>query len=383
MKTKTIKTTLNQISLIKKTYDIVAENTGENFNVFQILGMETKEVKTHSKFLAELLNPKGTHYQGNKLLELFIRHLNNNERDKIKFDINSATVVVEKHIGPVTKDRGGRIDIFISDKMNNLICLENKINADERENQLLRYYNYGKDKGYDNFYILYLTLNGEDSVSIGKGKKYYKISYRKDIIHWLEDCKKESVSIPILREGITQYINLIKKLTNQTINIKMEKDIQDIISENLEESRLVYENYWKVCDKLKSEELKLIKTSINQQNNKITFKHLNKDRSDGFLIVLKKYEDIELAINIELDNDYYFFCLVKNEKRNFKNNDIQKELHSKIDIPMYTKGHTIGQSDSFVFNIDKDKYFFTEIDNRYKYEEFAIKVDEYYKLINS
>ena len=49
--------------------------------------------------------------------------------------------------------------------------------------------------------------------------------YKNDIIQWLEKCRKEAVTHSILRETITQYINLIKYLTHQTINENMEKEI--------------------------------------------------------------------------------------------------------------------------------------------------------------
>ena len=40
--------------------DKLAAATGENFNVFKILGVEAYEVGTHSAFLSELLSPQGT-----------------------------------------------------------------------------------------------------------------------------------------------------------------------------------------------------------------------------------------------------------------------------------------------------------------------------------
>ena len=43
---------------------------GENFNVFSILKMESKENETHSAFLGELLNPKGSHGFGSLFLKL-------------------------------------------------------------------------------------------------------------------------------------------------------------------------------------------------------------------------------------------------------------------------------------------------------------------------
>ena len=56
--------------LLKSIKPIVEENEqlraekeaqGEFFNIFSILGVERNEVHTHSAFLAELLNPKGSH----------------------------------------------------------------------------------------------------------------------------------------------------------------------------------------------------------------------------------------------------------------------------------------------------------------------------------
>jgi hypothetical protein len=46
--------------------------TGEQFNVFNILGIGHYEVKTHSPMLGELLNPKGRHGQGAMFLRLFL-----------------------------------------------------------------------------------------------------------------------------------------------------------------------------------------------------------------------------------------------------------------------------------------------------------------------
>ena len=75
-KKESVKQLLSQVNTINEAYKIVKQNTGEDFNIFGILGMERKEVKTHSKFLAELLNPKGSHLQGDMFLKLFIEYLN-------------------------------------------------------------------------------------------------------------------------------------------------------------------------------------------------------------------------------------------------------------------------------------------------------------------
>ena len=67
-----IQNLLTQIHVIQKKYDDIAEITGENFNIFKILKLEAHEVKTHSAFLAELLNPMGSHSLKDAFLKLFI-----------------------------------------------------------------------------------------------------------------------------------------------------------------------------------------------------------------------------------------------------------------------------------------------------------------------
>src|SRR5437660_12720896 len=90
--------------------DALAQATGEQFNIFQILRVGHLEVTTHSPILAELLNPKGRHGQGAAFLRLFLA------RFKIGgFDVERAKVNMEYHIGAITDKSGGRIDIVTKD----------------------------------------------------------------------------------------------------------------------------------------------------------------------------------------------------------------------------------------------------------------------------
>ena len=45
---------------------------GENFNVFRVLRIEGNEDKLHSRFIAELLNPRGSHDQGDAFRRFFL-----------------------------------------------------------------------------------------------------------------------------------------------------------------------------------------------------------------------------------------------------------------------------------------------------------------------
>lgn len=227
---------LQHVSIISKKYDDIAKITGENFNVFSIMSMESNERYTHSAFLGELLNPKGSHSQGSVFLKLFFNEIITlNEIEN--FDFENAKVILEEHIGLIDEEysKGGFIDIVIKDN-NNVIVIENKIYAGDQKNQLLRY-----KKHYKNCKMFYLNLFGEEpskesSGNLESGHDFYIISYYSEIINWLRKCHKETVEQPIIRETIKQYLYLIKKLTNQTTNQEMSEEIVKLISKYPNES---------------------------------------------------------------------------------------------------------------------------------------------------
>ncbi|MFI8379997.1 PD-(D/E)XK nuclease family protein [Leeuwenhoekiella sp. NPDC079379] len=240
----TYKKLLSETSRIISHQKDLAQLRGENFNVFSILKMESRENETHSAFLGELLNPNGSHGLGTLFLELFLKQL-----DVSHLEVDSTTVKLEHYIGGVKiKDvSGGRIDIFIEDAAGNSICIENKIYASDQEVQIARYCNYNTYKNK----VYYLTLEGdapsEDS-SIDKriDIDFYALSYKSEILEWLEQCQKEATRLPILRESINQYGILIKKLTNQLSDSKMEKEVENIIIANYQAASVIGDNIWKV-----------------------------------------------------------------------------------------------------------------------------------------
>jgi hypothetical protein len=224
---------ISQITTIRKQHEKVLELSGEKFNVFNILGLSTNEVRTHSAFIGELLNPKGSHCQKYIYLYQFTNLF------KIEnFDYTNSLLEIEKSVGYISDDKkdGGNIDIIITDKNNNAIIIENKIYAVDQENQLLRYYNYGKKK-CKSVYLFYLTLDGKEPSKFSTNEldktNYTCISYSNDIKKWLEICKEKSENQPIIRETLSQYINLIKELTNQSINRTMNFEIvKKIVSDD-------------------------------------------------------------------------------------------------------------------------------------------------------
>ena len=70
-----IRKLLEKVSTKIKYENKEKQKTAEDFNIFEILGVAHLEVSTHSAFIANLLNPKGSHSQGTKFLEKFLEFI--------------------------------------------------------------------------------------------------------------------------------------------------------------------------------------------------------------------------------------------------------------------------------------------------------------------
>lgn len=218
-------------------------NPKENFNIFKILGVQSRETRLHSALIAELLNPKGSHGLKNEPLKIFVKSFGREIKDL--FNYEKGDVKTEVFIGKI-KDNitGGRIDILIRDNLNTII-IENKIYAGDQENQLLRYKRAYQPK---DTLILYLTLDGHEASSIStnnemqSGIDYFCLSYKEDIVYWLEECKKIPQISPCVYETIQQYLNLIDDLTNTEMTAIRNNELLEILENNITESQEILIN---------------------------------------------------------------------------------------------------------------------------------------------
>lgn len=269
MDNESFKNLLEKIAIINQKYDEMAKISGENFNVFSILNLTTNEVRTHSAFIAELLNPKGKHGLDNAFLKEFVEILKqklqqtSKEGSPAKFEFaaeEGTKVAVEYWLGYKTETEGGYIDILLTDNINKHIIIENKIYAGDQDKQLLRYYTFDTQAP-----LIYLTLDGKQpsESSTGKDENVLRniicISYRNEIIQWLEACHKVAVNHPLLRETIKQYLNLIKILTHQTMETKEREEIIREIAKSESQmtslQHLFEGNIWHAMRKHQMEEL--------------------------------------------------------------------------------------------------------------------------------
>ncbi len=257
----------NVRDIIQKSREAANKN-GEKFNVFSILKMERKENATHSAFIGELLNPKGSHQQGKVFLAKFLEIIKSDT-----LDINTTSLKLEKTIGErndKTKT-GGRIDIYLFDKKGNTVSIENKIDAGDQNSQIERYCNHNKDRNT----VFYLTLNGNEPTKESKGElkaneDYFVISYKGHIIKWLQDCLELELK-PILKETIRQYLVLIKKLTF-TMDTTYQEELYKEILNHFDTASYISANFKKALAKIAED--------VRQK----VIKELNKRLQDGYNI---------------------------------------------------------------------------------------------------
>lgn len=292
----------NETRMLRKAQQLVGERPGEKFNIFNILGMESDEVYTHSRFLTEMLSPQGSHGLGTTFLKLWLDQI-----EAIDFDSEHASCSAEYYIGPVTPTEGGRIDILIKNGTSKVI-IENKIFAGDQTNQLLRYYNYDQKAK-----LYYLTLFGTQpsEESTGKGQllpdQYICISYAVHVVEWLKKCRKESADMPIIRETITQYISLIKKLTNQNFDGKMQQELVKKILSSADNLTSFFELQSPVVIQTVYEELiKKMETDlqemVEQMQLKISFHLQTRKRWQGFTISgNKELDEMKIFMDFQFD----------------------------------------------------------------------------------
>lgn len=315
---------LESVSAINKNYAKIAKITGENFNVFKILKVDTREVRLHSAFIAELLNPNGSHEQGNVFVIEFIKILKlksntDTPKHEITFQPEFAKIPeVEKWLGYTTETEGGYIDILLTDRTNKHIIIENKIYAGDQKNQLVRYHEYDREAT-----IVYLTLDGRQPSEYSTQNKkevldkLICISYKDDILKWLEISKRYTIDHSLLRETLTQYINIIKYLTHQTMNEEMKNEIVENILRNEEN----YLSAQQIQSNFESAKLKLrenIKDEVVRLG-KVEFSQLKFDY-DGITI------RFELEYENEDDEGFYYGFVAKDMNGDSRNLDLKKTL---------------------------------------------------------
>ncbi len=145
---------LEEVEKIKENY--IKEDINF-FNPFVDTDLAKSEVR-HLNFITNLINPNGSHMQGDKYLKIFIDELLafedlKNNKDLQNFcHTKNVKVQTEYHVG------NGRIDMWLEND-NFIIAIEGKTETEDSDGQLTKYENFLQKQNKD-YLLFYLTKYG-------------------------------------------------------------------------------------------------------------------------------------------------------------------------------------------------------------------------------
>lgn len=220
---------LQQVANVLDMRNKVSKVTGDDFNIFSVLDMETDEVKTHTRLIYELLRPDGQHGMGQAFIEEFFRLV-------LRKPVPEYVSVKREYvINALGDDEYGRIDLLLEGR-DFCFPIEVKIYAGDQKRQIERYSAFAK-KAKEN-QVYYLTLDGhepsKDSLGNLKPTDVECLSFSSDIRDWLDRCGEIAWQTPAVVEIIRQYIRLIDKLTGNVEEDEYMKMIKNIVGSSKE-----------------------------------------------------------------------------------------------------------------------------------------------------
>jgi len=290
---------IKQIEIIEYKYQKINENSIENFNIFSILRRENDEVNLHSRFIYELLNPKGLHNQRDTFLKIFLDEMN------IEYNVNIFEVYKEQY----------NIDILLKSK-NQVIIIENKIDTQDHSNQLNRYVDIIKKQGYneDEIKVIYLTLYGEEpNESI---EDIILLSYSQDIKNWITKCIEKVAQKPTLRETLIQYLNLINKLTYKADNQGFIMEVKELLlqKENLKTILNIEDAVIGAKIEIQLKFWKELLDYLQDAQYRFDFYSIYGDRdikASVYKYYTKKKNRKDYGFEYQIDNNLYFFIEIR------------------------------------------------------------------------
>ena len=382
----------------------------------------------NSDLLHYLLNIKRENLNFTKL---FLEYLQNEKKLKFDFDLNKINyknIKVDKEYYTTVKieeegiEKNGRIDILIHCNINNketkksfTIIIENKINADDQDKQLERYYKYiSKTKGYgNNVYVIYLTpiIKPPREYSFSEkyikkvGEKFKNITHG-DIGRWLENILKNKEynflhknDFRLLKSALIQMVDNEKSISgeNEEDNMK-EKRIKQILEDNIlkkintkeikieeEEFQLYINVFSKAKDLLEMERKRAIIEKIIPNYLDFTKKISKYLKNNKYFNIYKPKEIIDNLTSGELlhhiDSEYLYL----QSDIDFNNKSVSSYCFGVCGLPDIN--NKIRKSVQNIFNNKfkdnkKDWDFFYKIDiNNDKPEEIAKAMIDLYELL--
>lgn len=260
----------------------------------------------HSRILTKLLQYRATN--GTYVfLESLLHYIN--AKKKTNFP--------DKVVKPDITQEEERIDLWVRDKDFALIFENKACGAFDQDTQLFRYIKRSEDHGYkdEQIYVIYLppTESGDPSDYSWNGlkesfeKRYVKLSFKEDIIAWLNADVLPNVSAkdPLLQTAMIQYYDYLQGLFNLNEN-NMENQIKEMLDSELKLPTDLEEKYIALLDA--SEKYQTVMNELNQYKDSV----LNEELGNVIKSFLCSEEIRNIASNltyVDVNNrGYRFVC---------------------------------------------------------------------------
>ena len=297
----------------EKSKDYLYEDSSR-FNLLSIIEKDRDEAHIHSKVLYNLLSQNWGKIDKETFLTLFLKEIG--IEDEIIY--NEKWEVSREKVFDLDTIKG-RLDFEIKSK-DYIYIIEMKIDAGDQPEQLMRYQKFAKEQ-HKKYKIFYLTLDGhsaskksvgeEDSEEIKK-VEYTNISFKEEILNWLEKCLDLVKGKENKSTCINQYIASINKILGEKNTkikdniLKSSEDIKNAITiykklnENLQK---VLESFFEELNKKLEDIGSKVIYNKNYINNYYCAYRLDTDVEDwpGIFIVLDEVKSKSLYFVIKIE----------------------------------------------------------------------------------
>ena len=246
----------------EKSKDYLYEDS-LRFNLLSIIEKDRDEAHVHSKVIYNLLSQDWGKKDKETFLTLFLKEIG--IEDEIIYDKNWE-VTREKAFDLDTIK--GRLDFEIKSK-DCIYIIEMKIDTGDQPEQLIRYQEFAKEQ-HKKYKIFYLTLDGHNASkkSIGEEEnleenqkvEYTNISFKEEILNWLENCLKLVEGKENKLACINQYIASINKILGEK-----ETKIKDNILKSVKDIKTAITIYEKLNENLQ----KVLESFFEELNKKL------------------------------------------------------------------------------------------------------------------
>lgn len=219
---------IGQVADIVEEYRSKREQIGLNYNVFTLMDIERREEETHEYMIYSILN-----YRNSDRRKEFIEQFLISMGIPKSFLREQWTVEREYYT-----EKHGRLDLFFKPSGHGKKCVvvELKVDAEDQPRQLKRYEDYVRACRYQDYRIIYLTLDGRDPEEQSYEGMVHpewlmRKSFGEDVLNWLEGCIEICQDKNVDAGFMQQYWILLKKLTEED---KMGNDVAKLIKSSRE-----------------------------------------------------------------------------------------------------------------------------------------------------